>query len=54
MEEKSEYEELYNKNWLKSEKKLMELKMKHMIPPYIRPKITTTGVVNTETATIIQ
>lgn len=54
MENKSEYEELYNKNWLKSEKKLIELKKKHMIPPYIRPKITTTGVVNTGGATTIQ
>ncbi len=54
MENKSEYEELYNTNWLKSEKKLMELHKKKRISPYIRPKITTTSSVNTETATIIQ
>ena len=42
MEDKSEYEDLYNKNWLKSQKNLIELYKKKCVPPYIRPKITAT------------
>ena len=54
MEDTIDYEDLYNTNWLKSEKKLMELHKKKRISPYIRPKITTTSSVNTKTATTIQ
>ena len=54
MENTINYEDLYKKNWLKSEKYLLELKKKKMMPKYIRPKITATGVVNSEAATIMQ
>ena len=40
MENTINYEDLYKKNWLKSEKYLLELKKKKMIPEYIRPKIS--------------
>lgn len=53
MEDLSEYEELYNKNWLKSERKLMELHKKKCVPSYIRPNITadaTTAVTAATTA----
>lgn len=47
MEDLSEYEHLYNKNLLKSERKLIELYKKKCVPPYIRPKITTTSIIET-------
>ena len=47
MEDLSEYEHLYNKNWLKSERKLIELHKRNCVPPYIRPNITATGIIAT-------
>ena len=51
MEDLSEYEHLYNKNWLKSERKLMELHKKKCVPPYIRPNITATTTTAATTTT---
>ena len=49
MEDQSEYEHLYTKNWLKSERKLIELHKKKCVPSYIRPKMTTTTATTTAT-----
>ena len=51
MEDLSEYEHLYNKNWLKSERKLIELHKRKCVPPYIRPNITATAATTVTTAT---